>query len=359
MSFKPCFGFPNSVLKIQFLVLPFLALLQLSTPACSSGGGLITPRKPDDASGDFAAPSSKLEDLGQVDAKISSFDFGPPPTVVGTFVIPSGAAALAVDRAGAVWVTSPREDKITKFNASTTGEVKELGGKPASGIAIDYRDIVWIAATEYGGVVRYSGVGFVLDNIPVRPGPVSIAISRSDDVWVVCRDQGAVVRLSLDGRTQTAYDAGEGPYGIALVEGGGLWVTRPKIGMLLLNDRGARIQAFPLIGKPTDVATDIAGDIWVTLQDRNEIWHGKSNGSMISATSVGAQPLHIIKDRSDRFWVSNYGSNSVSELAPDGREMARVPVGKAPRGLAVGPDGDIWVANSGEDTIMRIHPIGI
>jgi class 3 adenylate cyclase/streptogramin lyase len=150
-----------------------------------------------------------------------SFVVAPGPIAVGDQ--PVGIAILDGD-APSVWVANGLGHTVTRIDPSN-GEARSLGLASApTAIAIGSGS-VWVA-TEDNTVVRLDASGSTLTTVTVPAGPSSVAIGR-DGLWVACSTARFVVRIDL--RTNRI------------------------------------VQQLAVNGRPTALAADQSGDVWVTV----------------------------------------------------------------------------------------------
>ncbi len=120
--------------------------------------------------------------------------------------------------------------------------------------------------------------------------------------------------------------------------------------------------------KPSGVALDSGGNVYVGDAGRHQVTKLDSNGAVlwkaqeasgdvtlrdISAVAIAADNTLLVLDAED---------GSIYRFTPDGKFVAKIS-GDAlgvyhPRGMAIGADGDIYLANTGGSRIVRLDPNG-
>ena len=135
----------------------------------------------------------------------------------------SGPAAIALDSAGAVWLTDAEADNVTRVDPSGLLTPIAVGNGPA-GIAVG-DGAVWVTDSLDDKVVRIDPVTLsVTTTIPVGHSPAAVAIGAGS-VWVANSGDGTVTRI--DPRTdmiQAIISVGGSPQAITIADGRA-WVT--------------------------------------------------------------------------------------------------------------------------------------
>jgi gliding motility-associated-like protein len=125
----------------------------------------------------------------------------------------------------------------------------------------------------------------------------------------------------------------------------------------------------------TGVATDAAGNIYVTGRGSNQIKKidpangsvvttygtgnaGTDNGPLISATF--SELFGIVVDATGNIYVSEYGNNVVRKINTTTNQVSTFATGfNKPKGMAVDAAGNIYVADEGSNSIKKISPTGV
>ena len=114
------------------------------------------------------------------------------------------------------------------------------------------------------------------------------------------------------------------------------------------------------------IAIDISGNIWVSDSAKNnivEIPSGKTPSNCGGCISIGGafkNPSGIAVDNSGNIWVSNTGNNNVIEIPKNftstscSTNCTLIGGFSQPSGIAVDGGNSVWVTNKGNDTIAKI-----
>jgi streptogramin lyase len=112
------------------------------------------------------------------------------------------------------------------------------------------------------------------------------------------------------------------------------------------------------LNAPTSVATDAAGDVWVTNSGNSSVTKLGPDGSAISGsggyTAGGiSSPSAIAIDASGNAWIANAGNNSITVLNSTGSSGTAYSGNglTTPASIAIDGSGNVWVANSGANSV--------
>jgi hypothetical protein len=120
------------------------------------------------------------------------------------------------------------------------------------------------------------------------------------------------------------------------------------------------------LSRPSGIAADAAGNIWVPNPGNNSVTEFSNAGSPLSgstgytAGSLSA-PAAIAVDTGGNAWVTNKSGNTVTEVAPLGAGATLFTGGNmnAPAGIAIDASGYVWIANSGNASVTQINSFGV
>jgi streptogramin lyase len=114
------------------------------------------------------------------------------------------------------------------------------------------------------------------------------------------------------------------------------------------------------LNKPTTIAADQLGNIWVGNSNSDAVTLFDNLGNEKTATTLGGTPAGIAIDLTGNAWVTA-SNNDVYELtAVTGAINGATPYSgfDTPTGIAVDPAGYIWVVNSGNSTVSAFNSSG-
>jgi DNA-binding beta-propeller fold protein YncE len=323
--------------------------LQTGSPAIDAGvsGCLATDQR--------GVPRATPCSIGAVEA-VTSFT---PPVANGAFNSPT---AVAVDPSGNIWVADSGNDRVVEFNSNREyvqqfGSVGSGAGQfnGIGGIAYDpVSNEVYVTDTGNHDVQYFSTAGKEVASFGtlglgegqfITPGP--IAIDSSGHVWVLNSSGIRVQEFTSAG----AYVPGSGfgssfstpflsPTGLA-ISGGNLYVTESTFGRVVeLTTAGAVLKEFGSLIKPSGIASDSTGNLYVT--------------------ELGINSLSYNKVANEFTYV--HSNNRVQEFSPSGSVIATGVFGSygsgagqfsGPRGLAVNSSGDVFVVDTGNNRLQE------
>jgi hypothetical protein len=290
-------------------------------------GHLAIYRVPTDPAASAELPQATPEDMYA----------GGPGAAPGQFAGPRG---LAYDRAGAVYVADPGNDRIQKFSSS--GNLLAVFDGSAAGDA-GFTAPTGVAVTSTGSIVVASGARLVtLDDAGTifgelaatgfeAPDWVDVAVDIDDTIYALDAASGRIAVFRPDGTT-TIIDGGgtaDGP----LVDPTGLAVRN---GRIAVADAGnARIVVF-----------DTAGAFVATIPVAE--WLG-----------VDVPEADVALDESGTIWASSPATNAVLVYRPDGSFARPLSSPGAelldrPSGLALRPGGWLFVAGAGGNRVSLL-----
>lgn len=308
------------------------------------------------------------------------------------FFLPDG---VAVDAATNIYVSDSHNDTIRKITAA--GVVTTLAGTPGSpggadgtNAAAQFRDPAGLAVDGAGNI-------FVADN-------ENDTIRQVTSAGVVTTLAGSQARDgNADGTNNLAQF--NNPYGVTVDSVGNVYVAdtdnntiRTIIGGVVATLAGSPGQSGSLDGtnsgalfnRPTSLAIDAVGNIYVADSYNNDIRKITTNGVVsifagstnqysgsvdgTNNTALFYIPSALVVDGSGNIYVADTGNNTIRKITPDGvvTTFAGNPAipGSAdgtnntalfngPSGLAVDGFGNIFVADTYNNTIRMVNSNGV
>jgi hypothetical protein len=115
---------------------------------------------------------------------------------------------------------------------------------------------------------------------------------------------------------------------------------------------------------PFGIATDGAGNVYVTDQGNARVQRFSPTGAFISTFGGPGnfdQPLGITLDPSGNVYVVDNVGDDVQKFSAAGDSIATFDFGAGlagPTGIATGPDGSLYLTDSGNDRVLRFAPSG-
>lgn len=286
------------------------------------------------------------------DGMNASFVVGHPDFTTSTYSVSESSvkpAGLAFDSQGNLWVSDTGANRILEFAPPFAG---------------------WMNAAKVIGQP-----GFYTSYLPTSSlgmsSPRSIAISSTDEVWVT--DTGDSRLLEFKAPFSDGMNASSE-------------IGAPSLESSLPSTAEARLLS------PDSIAMDGSGDLWVADTLNNRILEFKAplesgmNASLVigqvdftqstlgTAVNKLVRPSALAFDSAGDLWVADSGNNRILEYkAPFETGMfASLVLGQQsfttggagsgqsglsePSGLAFDPAGDLWVSDTGNDRVVDFTP---
>lgn len=258
--------------------------------------------------------------------------------------------ALAVDRAGAVYIADAGNYAIRRVFGGTMTRVTSTGTAARAtfdfitGLAIDATGELYVAEGRSRPLRRISPQGGV---VQFSEGGRDVAVDLAGNA--VIADGGFVRRLT---RQSTAVIAGNGQYFFGGENG---MATE------------ARLRA------PSGLAMDRAGNLYIADRENHRVRRlgvdGKIltvagtgvAGAMTAATAATAAPLNqpssVAVDPEGAVWVIDAGNRAVRRFWPGGRMEPGLTTGlRNPTGLAIDAAGNLYIADAGQHRVLSYSP---
>ena len=270
---------------------------------------------------------------------------------------------LAIDGAGELYVAEGRARPLRRI--SPQGVVVQFG-EGGRDVAVDASGFAYLADGPYvrrlsrqsstilagTGGYFYSGEQTLATEARLRM-PSGLALDRIGNIYVSDRDNHRVRRIGLDGRIETI--AGTGTAGA--MTAAGLATQLP-------------------LNLPTALAVDSDGVLWIADSGNRAIRKVLPGGRMESAVNTTLKtPAGLAADRSGNLYISDSGNHRVYRYSSrqglvlavgsgtagnlgDGSPPAQAQLNR-PTGLALDANGVLYICDSGNARIRRLAPNGV
>jgi sugar lactone lactonase YvrE len=217
------------------------------------------------------------------------------------------------------------------------------------GVAVDGTGALFIADTNNDRVLRVAPGGAVSVLFKI-PSPDGLAIDAAGNLYIAARTANNVWRLRPDGFIEVLAGVGAAQ-GFGGEGGPG---RRP-------------------LSRPTGVAVDPGGDVFIADLGNHRIRKVTPDGGMITIAGTGepgskgdggqaikAQlngPESVAIDRMGNLYITDQDNGRIRRVSPDGTidTLARM---KAPIGIAIDGAGDLFIADTEAHRILRLSPLG-
>jgi streptogramin lyase len=204
----------------------------------------------------------------------------------------------------------------------------------------------------YGGGLNGAGFG--------------IAIDRQGSVWIGNYTGDSVSKFSASG-TPLSPDTGWGdvvkPQGLAVSAQGTVWIPNLHDASVTRYPGGNPDSPPPRttgtgIEDPFDIATDAAGNAWVS--NDKAVTEIDPSGNLVATVTGGGQKSDkgIAIDSVGNLWVASFEGQAVTEVTGAGKVSANSPIRSksinGPWGVAVDGDDNVWVADFLGDAFVEL-----
>lgn len=256
----------------------------------------------------------------------------------------SGAAITAQT----VTVTAPPPVVSAASYNVTTGQLT-LSGQYLASTASGYH-ITDFGLKGNGGVVYQLTSGSVVVGTPTS-GSVTLQLSATDQTAVdnllnkngTLANDGTAYNLSLT----AGWETGAGAVASQAVSASGLDVLYQTL-------------IIKAISKPSSLAADSSGDIFVANPGNSTIDKFSANGTLLWSLGSGTvDPISLAVDSSGNVWEADWVTNKLNQFSSSGSLLQTIGSGlKNPDSVAVDGSGNIWAANYSNNTLEEFSSGG-
>jgi YVTN family beta-propeller protein len=275
---------------------------------------------------------------------------------------PLGGGALTVGL-GAVWAMSDVGPTLMRIDPARNAVVARIkvSSPPESIAAGD--GAVWLTYPSSDAVSRIDAATNKVTNIPVGPQPAGIAVSPGA-VWVA--DAGGPSVSRIDPATDKVVKTIRvGPkltccfehMSLALTPGA-LWAAVPNGNKIVRIDPATNriVESIKLPYSPCGFLGADESGVWAAGGGCADVVGGVDPGSRKLTARVSEPHAVGLALAAGSVWVAVIDSANVDQIDPHtGQLSGRLPVGGTPVRLAVG-FGSVWVNDDDNGRVLRIQP---
>ncbi|WP_318624588.1 Ig-like domain-containing protein [Mycolicibacterium sp. D5.8-2] len=253
-----------------------------------------------------------------------------------TVTVGKNPTSVASDDLGRLWVTNSGDHTVTVLNAEAEIlRTVQVGLVPAS--VVIRGDLAYIA--NFGGnslSVIDAADDYSVRSVDVGTNPIDIAIGSDGRIYVANFGNGTISVLRPDDMDDVLLvdSGGEHPHGILVDDDGTVYVTHPLDDTVtVLNP--APVNRFSLRSLFSADATS-------------------GQYTYRSVTVIGA-PTKITKDTAGQIYVTNSSGATITVLDPLTLAANEIHTGANPSSVYVDRFGNLYVTNAGQKTVAVIH----
>jgi streptogramin lyase len=241
--------------------------------------------------------------------------------------------------------------------------------------------MVWLGAAApahaaFGFLKQWGGTGSA--NGKFQGGPFDLATDADGNVYVADSGNDRVQKFTPEGEFVAKWGT-TGGGNSQFTEPSGIDVGPNEAVYAADYVADGRIQMFGTGGgfltawrseltgaldSPFGVATDGAGNVYVTDQGNARVQRFSPTGAFISTFGGPGnfdQPLGITVDRAGNVYVVDSVNDNVQKFTSTGDPITTFDFGaglSGPTGIATDPDGNLYLTDSGNDRVLHFTPTG-
>jgi serine/threonine protein kinase, bacterial len=247
------------------------------------------------------------------------------PQVVLPFTGLKFPDAVAVDTAGAVYVSDRGNDRVVKLapGASTESVLPFTGLNDPEGVAVDTAGDVYVTDSANNRVVNLVASAGTQSVLPFTGlnDPVGVAVDTAGAVYVTDHGNKRVVELPAASSTQNVlpFTGFNDPEGVAVDSSGAVYVADGNNSQIVKLAAGSSTQTelpFTGLAIPSGVAVHTAGAVYVSDAGTRRVVRlaaGASTESVLPFTGLN-DPEGIAVDTQGSVYVTDYGNDRVLKL---------------------------------------------
>jgi serine/threonine-protein kinase len=247
------------------------------------------------------------------------------PQVVLPFTGLNLPNAVAVDTAGAVYVSDRGNNRVVKLaaGASTETVLPFTGLNDPEGVAVDTAGDVYVTDSANNRVVKLAAPASTESVLPFTGlnDPVSVAVDTPGAVYVTDHGNKRVVELAAGASTQSVlpFTGFNDPEGVAVDSTGAVYVADGNNSRVVKLAAGSSTQTevpFTGLGMPSGVAVHTAGAVYVSDAGNRRVVKlaaGTSTQSVLPFTGLN-DPEGVAVDTGGSVYVTDYGNDRVLKL---------------------------------------------
>lgn len=178
--------------------------------------------------------------------------------------------------------------------------------------------------------------------------PVGVGTDSAGNVYVANKGAGRIEKFSPSGKYLAKFGSpGSGtgqllwPSAVDVDPSGNVWVAdNGNSRVVEYSSTGAFVRQLAMSWRPTGIATDAAGNVWIMVAELGTAWKIDPNAKYIGSTGGYVNGHGIDVGPEGHVWVTD--DTKVYDLAPGAPVKSWSP-GGVPAGISVDASGNVWV----------------
>jgi DNA-binding beta-propeller fold protein YncE len=282
---------------------------------------------------------------------IFSFDANPDATRTGTLTI--AGQTFTITQAGSTYIA-----------AGPVTTVVPSGLSGAAGVAVDRAGNVYIADIYNNAIKQWMAASNTVTTL-VSSGldtPLGVAVDGAGNVYISDSNNHAIKKWTAANNTATTLvSSGLGfPEGVAVDGAGNVYIADAN--NAIKKWTAANDTVTPLVSSglssPSGVAVDGAGNVYIADLGNNAVkqWTA-ANNTVTTLVSTGLnQPVGVAVDGSGNVYIADSNNNAIKRwTAADNTVTTLVSTGlNQPDGVAVDGSGNVYIADSSNSAIKEV-----
>ncbi len=199
-------------------------------------------------------------------------------------------------------------------------------------------------------------VTFMAARSGLREG--SVTLNSTTAVSTLLSGTGTAANASVDPASSLAVGSGLKPSGVATDLLGNVYVADATSGKVFSAPVGGGTLTAAVSGlsNPAQVAVDGKGGIYVADTGNNRVAYVAGSGGTVAALGSGfSGPKGIVVDGQGNVFVADTGNNRIVELPAIGGQITLNVTGlSGPTGVALDPAGDLFIADTGNNRVVEL-----
>ncbi len=266
--------------------------------------------------------------------------------LITAFASASTPTGLAFDNFGTLYIADPGAGEIVVMPLNS---VKAAYPIPAQDLACASDSTVYAVNITTASHVNFYGPGVTVAGggslahgdggaatLALLNHPAGVSMDALGNLYIADRDNHRIRRIATDGNISTI--AGTGSPGDS-------------------GDGGPAASA--LLNSPESVSPDAYGNLYIADTGNRRVRVITAGGAMLPVNATGLiSPVYAIPDNNGNVFIADAGAGSIVEFTADGVTLTIATSLASPRGLTIDSNGNLYVTESGTAHVDRVSVTG-